>query len=309
MKFRTFRIKLSRGWSHILYSVSLLVFSMLSANTSAQSEVITKITAAPQSKVVVSGPKPNAGDIIKGRIMDADGPMMMVNVTERDLKDRIVAHAISDIEGNFSFKLVDPANRIQVNYVGYDMAISPFIGNMFEITLVPDSLPNDSTQNNNALAIPLREASTGVVTIDMNEFQSLAYGPPSMFDKNNKQKYNSDDEIDRILKEGLPNIIRDDNYSGIHARAYGPQYPQNGNPLVVLDGNVVKPDSDKLAAINYDNFTRKDMAQLVDIKPRKIKSITCLKDAAATAVWGSRGANGVFEITTRKHYRKMKKAQ
>ena len=54
-----------------------------------------------------------AGDIISGVVEDNDGPMMMVNVTERDAADRIVAHAITDIEGNFSFKLVNPKDRIE----------------------------------------------------------------------------------------------------------------------------------------------------------------------------------------------------
>ena len=41
-----------------------------------------------------------AGDVISGIIEDNEGPMMMVNVTERDAADRIVAHSITDMEGN-----------------------------------------------------------------------------------------------------------------------------------------------------------------------------------------------------------------
>ena len=66
-----------------------------------------------------------AGDIISGVIEDNDGPMMMVNVTERDAADRIVAHAITDVEGNFSFKLVNPKDRIQSSYVGYETVDIP----------------------------------------------------------------------------------------------------------------------------------------------------------------------------------------
>ena len=40
-----------------------------------------------------------AGDIITGVVCDNEGPMMMVNVTERDQDDRIVAHAITDKDG------------------------------------------------------------------------------------------------------------------------------------------------------------------------------------------------------------------
>ena len=66
-----------------------------------------------------------AGDIISGVVFDDDGPMMMVNVTERDSKDRIMAHAITDMEGNFSFRLVDPNDRLKITYVGYETVDIP----------------------------------------------------------------------------------------------------------------------------------------------------------------------------------------
>ena len=66
-----------------------------------------------------------AGDVISGVIEDKEGPMMMVNVTERDAADRIVAHAITDINGEFSFRLVSPKNRIQITYVGYETVDIP----------------------------------------------------------------------------------------------------------------------------------------------------------------------------------------
>ena len=64
-----------------------------------------------------------AGDVISGVIADAEGPMMMVNVTERDEADRIVAHAITDMEGNFSFRLVNPKDKLSISYVGYDPVV------------------------------------------------------------------------------------------------------------------------------------------------------------------------------------------
>jgi hypothetical protein len=51
--------------------------------------------------------KPQSGDKISGVVFEDDGPMMMVNVTERDSADNIVAHTITDIDGHFSFRLSD----------------------------------------------------------------------------------------------------------------------------------------------------------------------------------------------------------
>ena len=79
-----------------------------------------------------------AGDIISGVIEDNEGPMMMVNVTERDAADRIVAHAITDIEGNFSFRLVNPKDRIQFSFYRKERIILPIDKAYFEIRMEDD---------------------------------------------------------------------------------------------------------------------------------------------------------------------------
>ena len=95
-----------------------------------------------ETKVVVSGGKPSAGDIITGIVRDKEGPMIMVNVTERDGEERIVAHCISDMEGNFDFKLVDPDHYLEISYVGYRTVKTPITGTHFEITMSErDDLP------------------------------------------------------------------------------------------------------------------------------------------------------------------------
>ena len=88
-----------------------------------------------ESKVVVTGDRPAPGDTIRGIVMDSEGPMMIVSVNERDSVGRRVAFGISNIEGEFSFCLVDPNDRLQVSFVGYETAESSFTGNYFEITL------------------------------------------------------------------------------------------------------------------------------------------------------------------------------
>ena len=49
-----------------------------------------------------------AGDIISGQVWDDFDPLMMCNVVEIDHNNRIVAHGVTDINGNFSFKIVSP---------------------------------------------------------------------------------------------------------------------------------------------------------------------------------------------------------
>ena len=79
--------------------------------------------------------KPKTGDVITGIVSDNEGPMMMVNVTERDQNDRIVAHTITDKEGKFSFQLVNPMDRLMITYVGYETVDIPFAKLNFDIKM------------------------------------------------------------------------------------------------------------------------------------------------------------------------------
>ena len=112
-----------------------------------------------KSKISVSGSKPKAGDIISGVVRDASGPMVMVNITERDSLYRIVAHAVSDVNGEFAFRLVNPADRLSVTYVGYGEAITDITGSFFEVTMV-------------------ERQDIPVVDILNNTRQTAMYGPP-----------------------------------------------------------------------------------------------------------------------------------
>ena len=104
-------------------------------------------------------------------------------------------------------------------------------------------------------------------------------------------------------------IIREDRYQGMRARAYGPQYPKDGKPLIVLDGcimdvssvNMQCLDSLMLGKLHVD---KENVARLLGLKEHEIKSVSVLKDAAATAIWGTRGTNGVVEVATKKGWAK-----
>ena len=79
----------------------------------------------------------------------------------------------------------------------------------------------------------------------------------------------------------------------------------NSAPLIVLDGipQDVRADGD----FDYSTADIEDIGQLASIAPQDIKSIEVLKDASTTAIWGSKGANGVIQIeTTKGSYGKTK---
>ena len=237
-----------------------------------------------------------AGDVISGVIEDNEGPMMMVNVTERDAADRIVAHAITDIEGNFSFRLVNPKDRIQITYVGYETVDIPITKLYYEIKMKDQGeLPTveitaERVQETSGLPIPLREASNSVQTINMEEFEGLGITT-----------------VDEALQgriTGLDIVFDSGNLgarSTMHLRGVA-TLTGDANPLIVVDGNIWQVDSNLENNFDFTNNSQdtEKVSELLNINPEDIASISVLKDAAATAIWGARGTNGVMEIKTKR---------
>ena len=88
--------------------------------------------------IKVSGERPEAGGMIRGVVKDAEGPMMLVNVTERDPSNRIVSHALTDMNGEFAMRVVNPDNTLIISTSGYYRASTPITGNEFDVTMVQD---------------------------------------------------------------------------------------------------------------------------------------------------------------------------
>ena len=237
-----------------------------------------------------------AGDVISGVIEDNEGPMMMVNVTERDAADRIVAHAITDINGEFSFRLVNPKDRIQISYVGYETVDIPINKVYFEIKmkdqgeLPPVEIKAERIQQGSGLPIPMREVSNSTQTIDMEEFEGLGITT-----------------VDEALQgriAGLDIVFSSGDLgarSVMHLRGVTTM-TGDANPLIVVDGNIWEVDSNLKNNFDYQNESNntEKVSELLNINPEDIASISVLKDAAATAIWGARGANGVMEIKTKR---------
>ncbi|WP_257669691.1 SusC/RagA family TonB-linked outer membrane protein [Parapedobacter tibetensis] len=72
----------------------------------------------------------------------------------------------------------------------------------------------------------------------------------------------------------------------------------NSEPLIVVDG--VPYPTNIQSGFDFATANDEDFGSLVNISPNDIESIEVLKDAAATAIWGSKGANGVLVFTTKR---------
>ncbi|MDE5999168.1 MAG: SusC/RagA family TonB-linked outer membrane protein, partial [Bacteroidaceae bacterium] len=122
-----------------------------------------------------------AGDIISGQVWDEFDPLMMCNVVEIDHNNRIVAHGVTDINGNFSFKIVSPKDKIRISYIGLQTVTLPITKrSMGRIVLKSNTiLPGVEIKGvrktqSSGLQIPVTEISVASQTIDMKEFEGVA---------------------------------------------------------------------------------------------------------------------------------------
>ena len=230
------------------------------------------------------------GQRISGTITDNFGPVMMANVVERDANNRIVTATVTDVNGNFSMVVKNPKNKLVISYVGAKTKVlsigtrTKFNENLSSQTTVQEvKVVAKRKSNSGGLSIPKREVSVAQQTMDMADVEGLSF--------------TSADEALQGKIAGLDIVVGSGNLgSGTQMRLRGvTSINGNKNPLIVVDDQIYDaPDFDA------ENATDEDYASLLSVNVEDIQSITVLKDAASTAIWGSRGANGVIEIKTKR---------
>ncbi len=235
-----------------------------------------------------------AGDVVSGQVWDDFDPLMMCNVIEIDKNSRIVAHAVTDINGNFSFKIVSPKNKIRISYIGCQTVDLPITKKSFgRIVLKSKNTIKEVTikaarkSQSAGLSIPMTEISVAQQVIDMKEFEGVAM---TTVDEALQGRVAGLDIVSNSGNLGAGTTMRLRGVSTIHG---------NQNPLVVVNGTILS-NNDQAESFDYSNANEERFAELLNVNPEDIESITVLKDAAACAIWGSRGANGVIEIKTKR---------
>ena len=233
---------------------------------------------------------------VHGTLSDDMGPLMGATVCEIDGTGRIINSAITDLNGNFTMKVKNPKDKIRFSYVGLQTVTQPinkttYNLKMTSVTQIKEVVVKSKKRaTGNGLPIPEREISSATQTISTKEFEGLGI--------------TSIDEALQGRIAGLDIISNSGNLgSGSTMRLRGASSIStltDSNPLIVVDGNIreVNLDGFDMAGANDEKF-----AELLNINPEDIATITVLKDAAATAVYGSQGGNGVIELTTKRGVR------
>ena len=236
-----------------------------------------------------------ANFIVQGRVMGSDGyEVIGASVAELDANNRVINGTTTDFSGNYVMRVRSATNRLSFSYVGYNRQIVDINNRRTINVTLQESVQTIRTveitaqrrTSQGGFSVPTRELSTAVQTIDTKEFEGLQV---SSIDEALQGRIAG---LDIVANSGDPG-------SGTSMRIRGvTSINGSSEPLIVVNGVPYEVQIDP----NFDfaNSNQEQYANMLSINPDDILEISVLKDAAAAAIWGSKGANGVLMITTKR---------
>jgi len=234
-----------------------------------------------------------SGQIIRGRIVDKNGGESLIGVTvaEIDTDKRIVGGTATDINGDFVYTMRDASNMLRVSVIGYHAKeMKPVFNKAMSIELESSDIEIGAVtvtaerQSKSGLTnIEDRDKASSSVKVDLIEMQEV--GVTSAADA----LQGKISGLDIISASGDPG-------SGSQIVIRGLSSIGNNKPLIVIDGI---PQDKVNSDIDLSSADQEDISNMINIALQDIKSIEVLKDAGATAIYGSKGADGVLLIETR----------
>jgi len=232
--------------------------------------------------------------IIKGRIVDSltQETLPSVNIVEIDRNGRFIGGTVSDLNGNYVFRVSNVNNPIQVSFIGYqketvyvrgrteiNFDLAPESIEMEEVVIVGEKMGHDGLTS-------VRDRATSVARIELSEMKSVM-----------------STTVEDMLQGRIGNVdissVSGDPGAGLNIRIRGTASLNARNqPLIVINGIPYDANIDE--SFDFASADIEKFGSLIDVSPEDIESIEVLKDAASTAAWGSRASNGVLMIKTKR---------
>lgn len=206
-----------------------------------------------------------AQTVIKGNVTDNTGePIIGASVIEQGTN----TGGVTDLDGNFTITLTGNSKKLKISYVG----MKPQLVNVAGKSTINVKLEDDSNSLNDVVvigygAVKKKDLTGAVATVDNKALTQVPVASAS------EALTGKMPGVQITTTEGSP-----DADVKIRVRGGG-SITQSNDPLYIVDGFPVETIS--------------------DIPASDIEDITVLKDASSTAIYGSRGANGVILVTTK----------
>ncbi|MCX2429899.1 SusC/RagA family TonB-linked outer membrane protein [Pedobacter sp. GR22-10] len=251
------------------------------------------IVVKPRNQAIINIPTDNREGInIKGRIIDQDGrplPGASIKVKGQNFT------TLTNNRGEFSFVYLPPGAILQITFVGYESKEVEATDGI-TVTLIKSNSKLDEVQVI-AYGTTTQRLSTGnISTVKAKDIESQPVSNPLA-----------------ALQGRVSGLVITQG-SGVAGSSFKVQIRgqssidlslSQNNPLFIIDGvpfEAGNQATNKIssAANNPTSISTGGLSPLNNINPQDIESIDVLKDADATSIYGSRGANGVIIITTKK---------
>ena len=245
----------------------------------------------------VSGQAQDNVRTIQGKVTDAGtgesliGATVFINPEDSAGKGFEPQGTVTDYDGNYLLKIPVGVKSVIVSYIGYvsqTIAIEPGKG-VYNISLEEDRETLDELVVTGYQKIEKRKLTSSVETISADKVTQVAV--PS---------------VDQMLAGQIAGVVVDPSSGGPGSagsiRIRGTvSLTGNSEPLWVLDGIPLSGDQVPGGVdASQDISDQLHNTSIAGLNPSDIESITILKDAAATAIYGARAANGVIVITSKR---------
>ena len=221
---------------------------------------------------------------VTGVVIDEvdESPLIGVTVMEVGTQKGV----ITDMDGNYSITVKDENSRLSFTYIGKE-AKTVRVGNRRKVDV---TMGDQANELNELVVIGYGSAKKSDLT------GSVASMKASAIEESRSASFTS------ALAGKIAGVMAIQNGgdpgAGINIKIRGASSVSAGtSPLYVIDGVLMENSQSEVSGASRMGDTSLDPMALIN--PNDIASIEVLKDASATAIYGSRGANGVVIITTK----------
>lgn len=236
-----------------------------------------------------------AQSILRGTVMDKTlkEPLIGTNIYVVNASDRALNGAIVGPNGQYVIAIPAGDNlSIAFSFIGFNTKKIPYTGQkVLHVELEEKKIILEGTQ---IVAKRIERSMVGLtehemVTSTQKITTEMLETAPVLSIEEALQGRMANVDILTSAEPGSKSTIRIRGTSSLNA---------SSEPLIVVDG--VPYPTEIADDFSFSTANDEDFGALVNISPNDIASIEVLKDAAATAIWGSKGANGVLLINTKK---------
>lgn len=238
---------------------------------------------AVPSKAAILGSESSAmtqqqNDIVKGIVVDENGETV---IGASVLIKGTVSGTVTGMDGRFEIRAAKGSTLV-ISSIGYVTKEVTVNGNSLSVTLPTDS-----------------EALEEVIITGYGTFKKSAYAGSAAVVKTESIKDVPTVSLNEMLQGAAPGVTMQQNSgipgsaTSISIRGMG-SFNASNSPLYVIDGIPVNTGNQSSLG------TDAGLDALATLNPSDIETLTVIKDAAAASLYGSRAANGVIVITTKK---------